>query len=74
MSMQFLLGMYQVEDTHRAVVRYYVSGHIFAVFLCAYVLSGKKVPYLSVFDLFPLTYICVDIDFCLLIKTLKSII
>ena len=28
------------------------------------VLSGKRL-YHSVFDLFPLTYVCVDIDFCL---------
>ena len=37
--------------------------HIVAVFVCAYVLSGKKVLYHSVFYLLPLIYMCVDIYF-----------
>ena len=60
---QYLVGMCQVEATHRSGVRFYMPHHILAVFVCAYVLSGEKVLYHSVFDLFSLTDMCVCIDF-----------
>ena len=55
--------MYQVEAARSAGVRFYMPCHILAVFVCSYVLSGEKFLYQSVFNLFSLTYICVDIDF-----------
>ena len=54
--------MCQVEATYRAGIRFDMPCHILVVFACACVLSDEKVLYHSVFDLFPLTYMGVDID------------
>ena len=55
--------MYLVEALHSAWVRFYMPCHNLAVFCVCVCTIGEKVLQHSAFDLFPVTYMCVDIDF-----------